>query len=153
MTPRKPSNFDNVISIAKKAKPRLKRTVAPRKPKKISISKLQKLLWVECKRIIRNRYGNVCYTCGKTGLVGSDWHTGHFLPKGACGAFLKYDLRNLRPQDYFCNINMGGAGAQFYVELVKREGQAYVDQLFIDKQKLVRAYDHYSMLLEQYKAL
>ena len=146
------TDFSDIRAIERKrGKNTGKRKIC--KKKAISISKLQKLLWVECKRIIRAKYGNKCYTCGKQGLVGSDWHTGHFIPKGACGAFLKYDLRNLRPQCYHDNINLGGNGATFYKLMVEREGQRYVDQLFKDKQKIINAREHYEKLLNHYKEL
>lgn len=119
--------------------------------KKLTIGKIQKLLWIECKRLIRAKYGNTCFTCEKRNLEASGWHTGHFIAKGACGATLKYDLRNLRPQCYHCNINLGGNGATFYKRLVETEGQEYVDQLFKDKQKIIKAYDHYAELLAKYR--
>ena len=81
--------------------------------KKLTTAKLNKLVWVECKRIIRKRYGNTCYTCGRGGLEGSNWHTGHMIAKGSLPLKYKYDLNLLRPQDYFCNINCGGQGAYF----------------------------------------
>ncbi len=100
---------------------------------------LKKKLWELCKQITRKTYGNTCYACGKKGLEGSDWHTGHFIPSASGGAFLRYDLRNLRPECYNCNINLGGNGACYYRNLVAREGQEYVDQLFKDKQKIIKA--------------
>jgi hypothetical protein len=124
------------------------------KLKKVSkqpISKLQRLLWEECKRIIRKRYGPTCYTCGKPGLSGSNWHTGHLWPKAALGAYLKYDLRVLRPQCYHCNINLGGNGAVFYEKMLGEIGQEEMSQLIMMKQISVKAYDFYASLLEQYK--
>lgn len=52
-----------------------------------------------------------------------------------------------------CNVWKGGNGAIFYRNMVEREGQEYVDKLFIDKQKSIKAYDHYLELLEQYKKI
>ena len=147
------TNFDKIIALAEKPRGRKKKRAKGRIKPRMSISKVQRLLWIECKRIIRAKYGNTCYTSGKTGLVGSDWHTGHFIPKGACGAFLKYDLRNLRPQSYHDNINLGGNGAEFYKRMVEREGQEYVDQLFRDKQKIINARDHFENLLEEYRLI
>jgi len=83
------------------------------KKKQPTPSQLKKKLWELCKQACREQYGNVCYTCGRTGLEGSGWHTGHFIPSSVCGALLRYDLRNLRPQCYSCNINAGGNGAIF----------------------------------------
>lgn len=124
-----------------------------KKTSKQSISKIQRELWEHCKRIIRAKYGNTCYTCGRGGLEGSNWHTGHLYAKASIGAYLKYDLRVLRPQCYFCNINCGGRGADFIENMRLIEGNAYVDAIIADKNKTVKAYDHYLKLLEQYKKI
>lgn len=113
--------------------------VKTKKAKAKTPATLKKRLWELCKQIIRITYGPTCYTCGKKGLEGASWQTGHFIPSGSCGAYLRYDLRNLRPQCYFCNINNGGAGATFYRNLVANEGQEYVDQIFKDKNIIVKA--------------
>lgn len=117
---------------------------------KDSISKIQRQIWEECKRIIRRDYPHVCYTCGKP-CEGSNLHTGHMFAKASIGAYLKYDLRVLRPQCYFCNINCGGRGADFIEKMRQIEGDEYVDQIIRDKQVTVKAYDHYVMLLDEYK--
>ena len=124
-----------------------------RKLGKSPISLIQRKLWQLCKEIIRKRYGNICYTCGRAGLEGSNWHTGHMWPKAALGAYLKYDLRVLRPQDYHCNINLGGNGAVFYVKMLAEIGPEKMAQLEKDRQVTVRAYDHYSQLLIEYTKL
>jgi hypothetical protein len=111
--------------------------IKPRK--KTPEAKLKKALWELCKTLIRAKYGNTCYTCGKTGLAGSTWQTGHFIPASICGAYLRWDLRNLRPQCYRCNIDLSGNGAVFYRKLVLEEGQEYVDQLFKDKDMDIKA--------------
>lgn len=127
--------------------------------KKPTVKSVKNKLWEECKRVVRNRYrvGDqawMCYTCDRLIVVGSDAHTGHFIPSGSCGALLRYDLRNLRVQCYNCNINLGGNGAEYYRRMVKEVGKKAVEQLFIDKQKTVKAdIIFYSNLLEQYKAL
>jgi len=128
-----------------KSKTKLKKT------SKTPISKLQRQIWEECKRIIRQRHKNVCYTCGKTDLEGSGWHTGHMIAKATLGAYLKYDLRLLRSQCYFCNINCGGRGADFIENMRRIEGNDYVDQILKDRQITVKAYDFYVKILEEYK--
>lgn len=130
----------------------MKRTKLKKKSKD-SISKVQRRLWDECKRIIRSRYGNECYTCGRKGLEGSNWHTGHMFAKASIGAYLKYDLRVLRPQCYFCNINCGGRGADFIERMRLIEGAEYVDGIVTDRIRTVKAYDHYAGLLEEYKKI
>ena len=123
------------------------------------ISKIQRLIWVEVKRIIRARYIRkgctntwTCYTCGRT-VRGSNCQTGHMLAKASLGAFLKYDLRLLRIQCYHCNINLGGMGAVFIEKMRKIEGDEYVDQILRDRNKTVKAYDFYVDLLEKYKKI
>ena len=144
---------------ARRAQNDVGRTKAPKTRKglkrhsKSPIAKIQELLWIECKRIIRGRYGNTCYTCGKTGLSGSSWQTGHFIPSSVGGASLRYHLNNLRPQCFRCNIDLSGNGAIFYKLLVEREGQKYVDDLFLLKGNVVKALDHYTKLLEEYKGV
>lgn len=124
-----------------------------KKKSKQKISTIQNKIWEHCKRIIRGAYGNTCYTCRRTGLEGSNWHTGHLWAKASLGAFLKYDLRILRPQCYDCNINKGGMGADFYLRMCEESTPQFMEQLKKDRQVEVRAYDHYMMLLEKYKNL
>lgn len=132
---------------------RLKSKTKLKKVSKLPISKIQRQLWEECKRITRTKYPNICYTCGRTGLEGSNWHTGHMFAKASLGAYLKYDLRVLRPQCYFCNVNCGGQGAVFIENMRRIEGNDYVDKILEDRQKIVKAYDHYLQLLETYKQM
>lgn len=129
-----------------------------KQPKKLTIGQIQKILWQECRRIADILYPPVngityCYTCGKP-ISGSNKQLGHFLPKSVCGASLKYDMRNLRWQCYYDNINLGGNGATFYRNLVKDEGQEYVDELFRIKNTVsIKAFDFYLELLEEYRKL
>lgn len=90
---------------------------------------LKKKLWELCKQLTRGKYGNVCYTCGQTGLAGSGWHTGHFITKSICSTELAYDLKNLRPQCYRCNIHLSGNWPAFEERLIKDQGKKYVEEL------------------------
>lgn len=135
---------------------RPKLPVGKSKPRKAPsvLRSLRNKLWELCKAITRKRYGNTCYTCGKTPLVGSGWQTGHFIPRSICGLTLRYELRNLRPQCYGCNIDRGGNGAIFYHNLVRDEGQEYVDRLFAEKElTLKETKDFYFDKIAEYKAL
>lgn len=127
-----------------------------KKLKKLTVSQLGKKIWEHCKRLVREKYVNkngtfTCYTCGKIITDKSNAHTGHFIPSSVCGYYLRYDLRNLRIQCMACNVWGGGMGAIYYKNMVEREGQEYVDQLFRDKQKSVKAYDHLVELLDKYE--
>lgn len=124
-----------------------------KKKSKQSISKIQRQIWELCKTIIRKKYGNVCYTCGTQNLQGSNWHTGHLLAKASLGAYLKYDLRVLRPQCYKCNIHHGGNGAIFIENMRQKEGDEYVNLILLDRNKSVKAYDHYVEILGKYQEL
>jgi len=110
-----------------------------RKESKQKISLLKRKLWELCKQVVRKRDGNICVICYKSGLEGSSWHTGHFLPSSVCGAFLRFDLRNLHSSCYNCNINLGGNGAMFLLALETKYGRSFVESVVMDKQKTIKA--------------
>lgn len=120
---------------------------------KSELKKIQEKLWKLCKELTLRKYGNTCYTCGASNLEKSNCQLGHCIPSGACGAFLRYDLRNLRIQCFHCNINLGGNGAEYVRRLEKEVGKKEVGKLFKDKQKSVKASDHYAKLIPQYEKL
>jgi len=94
---------------ALKRKTPLKRgTKRLKKARTDSVGKLKKTLWQLCRAIIIQRYGDTCYCCGALGLSGSNLHLGHFIPSSVCSAELRYDLDNLRPSCYRCNIHLSG---------------------------------------------
>lgn len=121
-----------------------------KKKSKAKISTIQNKLWDIIKQIVRKKYPNTCYTCSRQGLSGSNWQTGHLWSKASLGAYLKYDLRVLRPQCYNCNINKGGAGADYYARMLEEIGQEEMEKLQKDRQVTVNAYDHYLKLIEEY---
>ena len=120
-----------------------------KKKKKNPIVKIQEDIWQECRRIIASRYGTTCYTCGKPSL-----HTGHMIPKKICH-HMKYDLRILRPQCYFCNINLGGNGAIGIYKMIQEKRMQHVDEIFEDLfyNKVEVNLEFYTELLERYKQL
>lgn len=108
----------------------LKAKPSSAKKKQPSISSLKEKVWKECKRIIRARYGNTCYTSGQQGLEGSNWHTGHGVPQGTLPLRYQFDLRNLRPQSYNENINRGGNSHVFLAKLEREEeGLAFLQEV------------------------
>lgn len=124
-----------------------------KKKSKQKISVVQRKLWQLCKEITRKRYAHNCYTCGAVGLVGSNLHTGHMWAKASVGAYMKYDLRILRPQCYNCNINLGGRGADFYARMLNEIGEEKMAQLQRDRQVTVNAMEHYLKLINEYTEL
>jgi hypothetical protein len=134
-----------------------RRPVARRKaPKRTTITKLKKKLWELCKALTRLKYGNTCYTSGKTGLVGSDWHTGHYIHSSLCSVELRYDLKNLRPQSYDQNINKNGNTLEYRRRLIRDHGVEYVEELEQRNQATKgKQYDSlwYLAKIEEYTAL
>jgi len=129
-----------------------------KKKSKQSISKIQRDIWLECKRIIRARYSKSngkcdCYTCPARDIEGSNCHTGHMWAKASLGAYMKYDLRVLKPQCMTCNVWQGGRGADFYARMLKENGKEYMEQLERDRQVTVKAMDWYINLLEEYRKI
>ena len=110
-------------------------------------------LWLLCKLLTRRRYKNVCYTCDKTGLVGANFQTGHLIPKSVLPTYLKYDLRVLRPQCGYCNLQLGGNGAIYEKRMRDREGHAYVDKIHADRKVFVKERDFLEPLLHKYEAM
>ena len=131
----------------------MKKKTKLRRKSKQPISRLQRKIWELLKQIVRKRYGSTCYTCGQSGLTGSNQHTGHLWPKASLDAYLKYDLRVLRIQCYHCNINLGGNGARYYEKMLEEIGKEEMEKLQKDRQIMVRAYEHYEKLLNEYKIL
>jgi hypothetical protein len=122
-------------------------------------AKLKAKLWELCKQITRKRYqlsdGNWnCFTCDAYLDEPAKAQTGHFIASSVCGVLLRYDLRNLRVQCYRCNINAGGNGAEYYRRLVLEKGQEYVNHLFEDKQKTIKAGRvFYETLISEYEEI
>lgn len=138
--------------IGGKKVPKKRERGVKKKPQRIKALKTK--LWSLCKAIIREQYGNVCYTCGKTDLSGSGWHTGHFISSSICSVALRYDLRNLRPQCYNCNINKSGNWLAFEQHLI-RDGFS-VDGLKAENERTKGLqYDSlwYEAKIEEYKKL
>lgn len=139
---------------AKRAKQPL--GASKRKKTTPTITKVKKALWEQCRRITRERYGNTCYTCGRTGLEGSNWQTGHFISSSICSVPLRYSLDNLRPQCYNCNINKSGNWIAFEKHLIQEKGEQIV--IHLKAQNEATKGEQYDILwyqhkLEEYKTL
>lgn len=99
------------------------------------LSKLKKKLWELCRALQIKAYGATCYTCGKTGLEGSNLHLGHFIPSSVCSVQLRYSLDNLRPQCYRCNIHLSGNWIAYEENLKREKGDDFVAYLKDTNQK------------------
>lgn len=121
-----------------------------KKQSKQPISKLQRKLWQVCRELATKLYPPHCYTCGAKNLEGSNRQLGHMWAKASLGAKLKYDIRVLRWQCAVCNLWRGGMGADFYKRMLNEIGEDKMRELEKERQQLVRAYDHYTLLLNEY---
>ena len=110
--------------------------------KKNPLKKIKDALWQECRVFFKRNYLvndiHKCFTCSKP-IEKSNCQLGHFIPSSVGGALLRYHPHNLRLQCYYCNINLGGNGSEFYKRLVIEKDQEYVDRLFVLKSKTTKA--------------
>jgi len=124
-----------------------------RKQSKLPLPKLQRKLWVVVRKLCGKIYPKNCYTCEAKNLKGRNCQLGHLIPKSTCGILLKFDIRNLRWQCASCNIWKGGNGAIFLRNMIIREGETYVDQIFRDRNVYANPYEYYQYQLEKYKLM
>ena len=129
---------------------------------KSPLRKLENELWQLCRKIVfkwfEKKSGGIdCYTCGAKNIEGQNRQLGHYFPKGALGARMKYDLRILRPQCYNCNINRGGYGGMFREKMKQEIGEKQEQELFLEcqasKGKPVKASDHYTAIKREYESV
>lgn len=114
--------WNSTLSVSRKPLRRssLKRgKVKLKKVRLDTIGKLKKKLWALCRVIIIQRYGSDCYTCSARELAGSNRHIGHFISSSVCSAAMRYDLDNLRPQCYRCNIHLSGNWPAYEQHLIQ----------------------------------
>lgn len=129
-----------------------------KKQSKQPISAIQRKLWELCRQVARKEFSNKdgtidCYTCPAKNLQGSNCQLGHMMAKASLGAYLKYDMRLLRWQCARCNLFFGGNGAEFYRKMILEIGPTAMNEIILDKQKTVKAYDFYQKLLIEYQTL
>jgi len=136
----------------------VKRPRTKAKAKKVlTVTKLKKDLWQECRRITLLRYPEPqCFTCGQHGLVGSNRHLGHYISSSVCSVELRYDLDNLRWQCYGCNIHKSGNWLAYEKNLQIEKGAGFHEMLKKRNEETKgRQYDRlwYQQKLAEYRAL
>lgn len=124
-----------------------------KKQSKKSLPKLQRELWIIVRKLAEKLYPKDCYTCTAKNLVGQNCQLGHMIPKSVCGTFLRFEIKQLRWQCSRCNIWAGGMGAEFVRNMVIREGEKYVEDIFAKRNFYVKPYEHYVFLIEKYKII
>lgn len=135
--------------MIKRSKP-LKRTKIKRTSDR-DVPKLKRKLVSLLHPAIKDRDGNVCFSCGKTGLEGTNWHAGHMFSAGA-HPNLKFHAAAIRSQDFNCNINQGGNGASYAANFIKRFGREKFNLLY-EASKLSRKWRAWELeeLIEKIK--
>lgn len=122
----KHSYFKRKITKSLKRSYFKKKVKVKNKKQKNPLKLLKDELWELCKQLTRKFFGYSCYTC-------DDYvefpHTGHFITDSICSTELSYDLKNLRPQCYRCNIHLSGNWVEFERRLIEDCGEKYVNEL------------------------
>lgn len=93
------------------------------------VPKLKRKLWKVFSLWIKTRDKFTCFTCGRKG-EGQGMHCGHYIPKSICGPGLYFHELNNHAQCFNCNINLGGYGAMYDINMTKKYGQEEVDKLW-----------------------
>ena len=146
-------DLDYAESTANKA-PRSK----PKPKAKLkSLSALKKELWDLFslhQKLVYSSDGEWCncYTCDKPIKIGTtNCQGGHCLSKAANGG-LYFDERSVRPQCYYCNINLGGDHYHFNERLKQEIGLDEWNDMYSKRKTLVkRTRDWYLEQIEYYK--
>lgn len=143
-----------IVESKDEIKVNLEKVKFTKKLEKKIIKKLKKRLWELAKEYCRLKHGNICFTCGKKGLKGGNWHTGHFISKKISCFTVDYNPSNLRPQCYNCNINLGGNGSYFYRNLLEEIGEIYINALFLENEDKVKpSMSDYIDYINMYKGI
>lgn len=101
-----------------------------KKPKKQkTIKQLEKQLRRILYPLIKKRDGNICTSCGKSGLEGADWQAGHFAKAELCSMKWRYDERNIHSQCSACNNWKDGNTIEFEKNLIEKYGKEFVDNI------------------------
>ena len=121
------------------------------------IGKLKKLLWKDFAlwvKLSRSDDGLYvpCYTCGAMMEIGtSNCQAGHWIAKSV-DSYHFFDERMVRPQDYRCNINLGGNAEEFRLRLIDELGEEVVNEMSAERKKIAkRSRDWYVSKIIHYR--
>lgn len=113
-----------------KRKTPLKNSKTKKKKDKTPLELAKEELMELAKKFIKLRDGPTCWTCGKKGLVGSDFQGGHFIRDSVGGVILRYDENNIHPQCMSCNIFKGGNEGEYTMKMLDEYGKEFVEEMF-----------------------
>jgi len=129
--------------------------MANKKLNKKSIGKLKKELWRLTSAYVRRSASDhegycSCVTCGIRKHY-KQLQAGHFIPK-ALGTAIYFDLRNIHPQCYRCNINLGSNGPEYFRYMQERYGDETIDELRTLSRTMLKLYTaDYEEMIEEMK--
>lgn len=128
------------------------------KPKVKTAAKLKQELWPLFslhQKLVHSEDGEwcQCYTCDKPLQIGTtNCQGGHCLPKAAFKN-LYFDERAVKPQCYYCNINLGGQHYHFCEKLKLEIGlEAFNDMVAHGKDIVKRDAQWYREQIQYYTA-
>lgn len=109
-------------------------------PKK-NLSSAKKKAWAALSKAVRYAHAYdgdncKCVTC-ETVKHWKEMQAGHFIPK-VQGNGIYFEIENVHPQCYRCNINLGGNGAEYYPYMLKTYGQGMIDILKEKQREIVK---------------
>lgn len=128
--------FSSALALrsARKAKRKDKATrISGRRRPKKTLARLKDDLWALLSPLVKQRDGNVCFSCRRANLEGSGWHAGHMFAAGSHN-ILRFDPLNIHSQCFHCNINLGGNGAAYAHAFIRYHG----DKLFCSLERQSR---------------
>lgn len=140
------------MSLRRIAFPKPRRTAKVRKPiarkkrparvRKTSLAGLHRKLWDRFRAYVKERDGNVCFTCDKGGLESFSWHAGHFI--SARKASTRYDPTNVHSQCAYCNKWLKGNAAEYAHRFLGKYGRDKFDALMASSRK-THEWKHYEL--------
>ncbi len=125
--PKPPKRIKRGGPIARSSKP-IKRGKPPKKLSQKDLPKLKRKLWTLFSAYVKDRDGNTCVSCGRGGLEGHGYQAGHLFPAGKHNV-IRFDPKNVHPQCFNCNINLGGNGAAYAVWHIAKYGMDEFNRL------------------------
>jgi len=100
-----------------------------RKRSKNRLPTLKRKAWSLFSKYIRERDGNVCFTCGEYGN-----QAGHFIHRDS----LDFEEKNIHAQCTRCNLNLSGNLAEYTLRMIDKYGREEVDELMARKHQIKR---------------
>jgi len=112
--------------VARKSAPA--RTKRPRRKSKNPLATQRTKTWDLFAAYVKQRDGDVCFSCGKGGLISHDWHAGHMFPSGN-NAVIRYEPKNVHSQCGRCNCFLRGNGAAYVAHFLEVYGLAELQRI------------------------